>query len=171
MKTLEEALVYIKDLERHVEKLQEASHILQRRFFIPTVGTEVKTIKDTLVDVYFEHRNEKFIKSIIGEYDKKLLWRYAKKEVGELPKGVKTIERKWTDTYLGERVDTNYILPVTIPCGTTLIVDRVYIRKGISDFDSITFRLGKKQSLKGRFWLKRSDVNELIVEVVKEDPT
>ena len=31
-------------------------------------------------------------------------------------------------------------VPVTIPAGTILIIDRVYIRKGQGDFSSITFR-------------------------------
>jgi len=34
----------------------------------------------------------------------------------------------------------NPTIPVVIPAGTILIIDRVYIRKGQSDFSSITFR-------------------------------
>jgi hypothetical protein len=42
----------------------------------------------------------------------------------------------------------------------------------MKEFDSITFRVEKQKGSKltGRFWLKRSDVNNLVVEVVKEEP-
>ena len=71
-------------------------------------------------------------------------------------------------------------LTVTIPKGTTLQVDRIYIRKGASDYSSITFYakdLGeivtkrsawssspakkvKKKAL--RFWAKLSDCNNIV---------
>ncbi len=53
---------------------------------------------------------------------------------------------------------------VTLPSGTELIVDRIYIRKGKGKFDSITFRLkktGKKAKVWGRFWAKLGDVNRV----------
>jgi hypothetical protein len=72
-------------------------------------------------------------------------------------------------------------LEVTLPAGTILSVDRIYIRKGASDFSSITFyakSLGeiqrqtsrwsrdqkpkKKKSL--RFWAKLEDCNKINFE-------
>lgn len=58
----------------------------------------------------------------------------------------------------------NYI--VTVPKDTIISVDRIYIRKGVSAYSSITFTipkvLNKKNPLAGtRFWAKLSDVNKI----------
>jgi hypothetical protein len=39
--------------------------------------------------------------------------------------------------------------PVVLPAGVELIVDRIYIRKGLTDFDSVTFRIAG-QSIPGK---------------------
>jgi len=55
---------------------------------------------------------------------------------------------------------------VKLPRGTKLSVDRVYIRRGKSDFSSVTFNL-LRPKIKGqpnpriRFWAKLRDVNTL----------
>lgn len=53
---------------------------------------------------------------------------------------------------------------MAFPVGTQLVVDRIYIRKGKSDHDSITFVLRKggypdKPKLSRRFWAKLGDVD------------
>lgn len=60
---------------------------------------------------------------------------------------------------------------VTIPEDTILTVDRVYIRKGVSDYSSITFNISKKENPKHiyggtRFWAKLSDVNNIEFELL-----
>jgi len=80
---------------------------------------------------------------------------------------------------------------VTVPAGTELIVDRVYIRKGNDEFSSITFVIdqkisaqvregysyggrkvgaptGKVRKTKPRFWVKLSDVNTIEYEKISE---
>lgn len=76
-------------------------------------------------------------------------------------------------------------LEITLPAGTVLAVDRIYIRKGASDYSSITFyakELGevtiqgrrwygnskpkKKKSL--RFWAKLEDCNNIVFEKVEK---
>jgi hypothetical protein len=56
----------------------------------------------------------------------------------------------------------NNCLDYTLPAGTVLKVDRIYIRKGkgMSDYSSVTFyaTIGKK---KYRFWSKLADVNNI----------
>lgn len=64
---------------------------------------------------------------------------------------------------------------VTLPAGTVLRVDRIYIRRGLSNFSSITFTAvsipgldPKKRSGfrgHGRFWAKLADCNEIEYEV------
>ncbi len=68
---------------------------------------------------------------------------------------------------------------ITLPVGTCLAIDRIYIKKGIPDFDSITFYIescplailhpgkGKKSGGFGgkgraRFWVKLKDANRIV---------
>ena len=58
---------------------------------------------------------------------------------------------------------------VTLPKGTVLIFDRVYIRKGAEEHDSITFKgkvlhLGIVRSV--RFWVLIHDANKINYEVL-----
>jgi len=68
---------------------------------------------------------------------------------------------------------------ITIPSGTVLSIDRIYIRKGVSDYSSITFfakglgetevrrgwRGDRKQKVKSmRFWAKLDDCNKIKFE-------
>lgn len=168
MNNLEEALDYIKQLETALESQKQVSENNIRRFFIPTIGTTIKIVKDTPVVIWVESRNLKFLERIVPEYHiGRLCW--SKTNNVDVPTALKYIQRNngrssWYDYY------TEY----TLPKDTRLVVDRVYIRKGkdMKDFDSITFRIEKQKGnkLTGRFWLKRSDVNNLVVEVVKEEP-
>ena len=86
----------------------------------------------------------------------------------------------WRD--LCDSCEKNEFLDVELPVGTILAIDRIYIRKGASDFSSVTFYakdLGmveipnspysrvkskkiKKKAL--RFWVKLSEVNTLEFE-------
>lgn len=58
---------------------------------------------------------------------------------------------------------------VTLPAGTKLAIDRIYIRRGNDDFDSITFRITElegKPVKKMRFWVKLPDVNDGQLELI-----
>ena len=59
----------------------------------------------------------------------------------------------------------------TFPAGTQLTVDRIYIKQGASNFNSVTFRTrdvtspprkGRKEPVV-RFWAKLRDVNEMVI--------
>ena len=53
---------------------------------------------------------------------------------------------------------------VTLDPGTQLKVDRIYIRAGVGDYDSITFRAEVMHMgvfRKVRFWAKLDDVNKI----------
>ena len=165
---VEDLKEYIKHLEDALEAQKEVSESNIRRFFIPTIGTTIKIIKDTPVTIWVEYRNLKFLEKIVPNYPHgRLCW--ARNEFNDLPPVMKCI------TQVHENYTSyNYYTEYTLPKDTRLVVDRVYIRKGkaMKEFDSITFRVEKQKgsNLSGRFWLKRSDVNNLTVEVVKEDP-
>ena len=62
---------------------------------------------------------------------------------------------KWTSMYPTE---------VWLPRKTCLTIDRIYIRKGSGDYDSITFRIiscPDKKMNKARFWVKLRDANKI----------
>lgn len=59
---------------------------------------------------------------------------------------------------------------ITIPVGSTLTIDRIFIRKGMSDFSSLSFYLrdhpGHTFKKKPRFWAKLEDCNRIEYESV-----
>lgn len=75
------------------------------------------------------------------------------------------------------RRDSMQSFSITLPVGTVLRVDRIYIRSGKKEWDSITFSICKhphftemkrKIVADGRFWAKLEDVNEIEFESYKE---
>lgn len=58
-------------------------------------------------------------------------------------------------------------IKVTIPSGSKLSIDRIYIKNGSSNFNSVTFRIKFCPNIvmeKCRFWAKLNDVNNIIFE-------
>lgn len=63
-------------------------------------------------------------------------------------------------------------VPATIPAGSVLKTDRIFIRKGMEDWSSLTFflvsspdpRFGSKKKI--RFWAKLSDCNQIEFDLV-----
>jgi hypothetical protein len=125
------------------------------KLYIPSVGDSILLTSDWQFDLYNEDRNHSLM---------------------ELFNDKRLIANRW-----GSRVDMDSI-PCTIPSGSVLKVDRIYIRKGQGDFDSITFfwvgnsvpakvvhetdwsgapvtrRVSKKQI---RFWVKLPCANKI----------
>ena len=58
-------------------------------------------------------------------------------------------------------------IPVELPAGIELVFDRLYVRQGMADYDSVTFIIKdhpEDQFVGVRFWAKLNDVNNLNVE-------
>jgi hypothetical protein len=80
--------------------------------------------------------------------------------------------------HVQQRYGVHHVNNLTLPVGTVLTVDRIYIKKGMPDFDSITFRASDyatnsvdeffaaladfkiKKSI--RFWVKLADANTIV---------
>jgi hypothetical protein len=103
------------------------------QFNIPSIGDRFELTQDWECTLFFEYRNNKFIKKI-------------RPELGNI----------------GWAKEDGSVLHI-FPKGTILRVDRIYIRKGNSDYDSVTFLLPKQETVpyNGRFWAKLVDVNEI----------
>ena len=125
------------------------------KLFIPENGDSIKLIADWTFDLYNEDRNSSLMEKI-----------------GDLRRTIGC----WSSEYGA--------IPCTIPAGAVLKIDRVYIRKGMKEFSSITF-LWKGESLPAkleqyweggetykvprrpiRFWAKLSDVNNIEFEKI-----
>lgn len=112
------------------------------QLFIPELGTCLKLTADWTFKLHYEHRNSALLN---------------------------LIKQPIKYTYMtGVPGPWDY----TIPAGTVLRVSRIYIRKGLSDFSSLTFSVvlpnGKKKKgqLSGRFFAKLSDVNNIQCDVI-----
>lgn len=80
----------------------------------------------------------------------------------------KKCQAKTEELILERKDEFHIILPVTIPANSLLKLDRIYIRKGNSEYDSLSFYLkdiaGEKPKIlgkSGRFWAKLEDCNNI----------
>lgn len=109
-----------------------------RQLYIPTLKTELVLAEDWVFMLHRESRNTPLIDKIAPE-KKDLLY-----------------SEKWAD------------FPKTVKLwqGTVLIVDRIYIKQNLPQYDSITFRIKEspQQYAKARFWAKLDDVNRMVIE-------
>lgn len=124
------------------------------KLYIPRLRDRLKITADWTFPVYLEHRNEALIAHMgygYGTAERDIFLQRLDKEKG-------------TWYYRG---DQKLPKPFTMPAGTVLSVDRIYMRNGYRDYDSVTFRCklphGKKQ-VSVRFWAKLDDVNGLEFE-------
>lgn len=141
-----------KEIKRKVEKEKKESlgqWAPPMRFLVPDIGTRIRLKEDWTFLLHREGRNVGMIMDIRVRYP------WEKNEKG------------------------NDVYSVALKAGTILKVDRIYIRKGVKDYSSITFNVEKGHnsvichangehvfSKKGaRFWAKLSDVNNMVVEV------
>ena len=135
------------------------------KLYIPEIGDEIKLTADWTFDLYNESRNTTLMEKIGDTRDTEYAYR-----------------------------DPYTTIPCTIPAGAVLKVDRIYIRKGLSDFSSLSFlwvgertkaRIVEREAVSYngggaapsrhpytqkiparpvRFWAKLSDVNNIEFE-------
>lgn len=115
--------------------------------FIPEIGTELTLAEDWTFPLHFERRNEPLGKLLNLQP----------------PNSNDRYSRGWWQP--------DQSTPVTLPAGTILKVDRIYIRKSswgedASAFSSLSFfALMPGFKKKGRFWAKLADVNRIQFEL------
>lgn len=115
-----------------------------KALFIPPLGTEIELGEPWTFDLYQEHRNFDFnvhLGIIKLDGDSWQRWSYRHEDRSS---------------------------KVTLQPGTLMKVDRIYIRRGCGDFDSVTFRMshqdGKKLKKSQRFWVKLVDANKIVMK-------
>ena len=137
------------------------------KLFIPKLGTKITLLKPWTFKLEDEHRNEKFFDAIHGE-DKRTIAYYG---YGPSYQTNPTPTAVCRTPFVLKRADPT---PTTLPKGTELFIERIYIRKGAGKFDSMTFRILKGGPVPaGRFWVNISEINgkmEIETEYVEKYP-
>lgn len=134
------------------------------RFNIPDVGFKMTLTSDWTFDLIREYRNTSlwdFLVNAVDEeaavkaYDERM-WEFNAKVEEAIEQGITVIQI--------EEVKMPFV-SVTLPVGTELSVDRIYIRKGASDYSSVTFNVlsipNVKKKGRVRFFASLDDVNNL----------
>lgn len=170
------------------KKVEHSTNFTNGQLYIPDLGDKIVLTEDWTFPIYSESRNDNFIESVmetpymsrelVTEEVNKIMkytsdverFEYIFRELIGVyfEKNVKVYNRKKFKYYSyeadisGEYLDM--IRPnITIPSGTVLYVDRIYIRKGSEDFSSITFRVEKFPDKKNhRFWVKLHDSRSIV---------
>jgi len=133
------------------------------RLYVPSIGDQLRLTKDWTFRLHYEYRNSKLLAAIGAKVHGYGSPAYTR------PNG----EPLFTG-YYNEGPDLPHET-MTLPAGTVLKVDRIYIKKGSGDFDSMTFYVKKesgaaldKKFYGARFWVKLADANTIEFEEVAE---
>lgn len=122
------------------------------RLCIPALGQPIVLLENWEFTLYPEYRNLS-------------LWRLLEVDVNDYARRtiyVPPSERLPGESYQRVTQEERTLL-FLLQKGTTLTVERVFIRKGSPTYDSVTFsyRAGKTRY---RFWAKLADVNRMEIE-------
>lgn len=135
----ENAALALKEKER-ADKVEEMLSKGARDFYFPRVGDRIVLAADWQFSLYSEERNKTALELI----------------------------NKTAPSY-GKPVPKNTCYDFMIPAGEELVIDRVYVKHNVCDYDSLTFRWkrtsvnakGKVAQKSIRFWAKLEDVNNI----------
>ncbi len=143
------------------------------RLLIPTIGSRLTLTEDWSFPLHRERRNNKMWEWLLdGRAELHPYYRYSyptpdkAQEVNPFA-DIPEVERVFSHKGYQDVDLYNYVYNVTLPAGTILTVDRIYLKKGIGDYDSITFRISHyppDKKVKKRFWVKLKDANAIVGE-------
>lgn len=156
------------------------------KMYIPELGDRIVLTKDWSFQLFNEHRNSGLI-NLLGVkfkgdyyvYNGKQYFHASKTELNDRysvsPLKYDGDFKKWNryDVINGRVPGVTFVketgIEVFLKAGQVLTVDRIYVRKGASDFSSITFNYigAPKGSGRVRFWAKLADVNTIEFDLVK----
>lgn len=165
---------------------------MPNKLFIPRLGTILLLAEDWTFKLQFEHRNSSLMKALgpkEEDSDSDSPKAHHRRWYGYDPsdfEGVSGVELGTDRAMSDDQLDRAYAsyratnardvswLRVTLPKGTTLVVDRIYIRRGGEAFDSVTFRIPKNKKLPPelgkfggtRFWVKLNEANNILCDIV-----
>ena len=174
------------------------------QLYVPEIGDMIHLTEDWSFTLYREHRNDslwatekcrdrevhpdqtpvKEVEAKIKAIESRVTYETVKNSYGWSPSRVqvyasqedKDNHRRYKQE-LYELQQRQSWASVTLLKDTVLKVDRIYIRKGISEYSSITFYVWSKpgpvaanaSKKKSRFWAKLADCNNIQFEKVEND--
>lgn len=174
------------------------------QLYVPEIGDMIRLTEDWSFTLYRETRNDSLwtaekcrerrvepdhtpvreLEQKIEGIESRLTFEVIKNAYGWAPSRVQVYasqedkdNHRLFRTQLSELNQRPVWAPVTLPKDTVLKVDRIYIRKGISEYSSITFYVWSKPGpvaanapkKKSRFWAKLADCNNIQFEKVEND--
>ena len=124
---------------------------------IPRLKDTLILIEDWSAEIPYEYRNREFLANLLQI--KKLSYQEQSEIISRFYDN-DLVETGWRG------LRSNHPNTILIPAGTNLLVERIYIRQGASDFDSVTFRIPKNgcpinPNMTGRFWVKLPNANQI----------
>lgn len=136
------------------------------RLYIPEIGDILQLTSDWTFNLYYERRNDALIEYFnLGE-GFRVIRDVAWKEYQVVCNLRLVNKASREDVRLAYTAyEDKLFVPVTLNSGAELKIDRIYIRKGNSEYSSVSFWYnptpGIKKSRSYRFWAKLSDVNNI----------
>lgn len=136
------------------------------KLFIPEIGDEIILTKNWTLTLYAEKRNVTLGEQFGYYFHNYYTFNYFTPKYTLFSMWVKKPYDFLLDDYheTMRKIITNKeyeeSIVVSLPKDTKLKIDRVYIRKGASDFSSVSFTT-KINNKKVRFWAKLKDVNNI----------
>lgn len=131
------------------------------QFYVPALGTAYVLRQEWHFRLYREGRNLDMILATQGKQKVRGHWEYSEPEATNLQAIV----------WMKDKDKRLEYIDFSLPEGTVLTVARIYVRQGLDEFNSITFRIGKKSPLGKlfdgkRFWVRLQDANNIICDLI-----
>lgn len=148
------------------------------RMFIPEIGTRIRLAADWSFPLIEEDRNSSLFNPLAALAPERIAdmreeASQIRKQAREDPEGMSWKEQYDRRVDLFRRADNHVRIDITLPAGTEITIDRIYIRKGVSDFSSVSFNLNQTThpdlQFRGRkrFWAKLQDVNRIEFQLIE----
>lgn len=155
-----------------------------RQLDIPPLGSALKLVEDWDVILHIERRNTEFLAPFVAARVRRK-WQKGD-DISHYPRDIRSVEYFHKGQYSGNGVSEihyglfvdltpsdakyrdNIGMQIKIPAGTVLVIDRYYIRKGCTAYDSISFTVKKfpdsfeiQRPPRARFWAKLADTSRI----------
>ena len=149
---------------------------MAQKLNIPNLGTLLVLAEDWTFRLYFERRNSSMFDALGAKKSKAFHWPkpedFAESNLlveYEPAMSKEELELSYR-SYRATNSQENPFVRVTLPKGTQLKIDRIYIRRGSEAFNSVTFRTTKacpdKRFANKRFWTKLRDANAITADIL-----
>ena len=150
---------------------------MAQKLFIPNLDTLMILSEDWTFKLIFEDRNASMFKALGGKQTG--LWCDSPNDFDwSEPMPIIEWQRAMSEedlknayqSFRATNAEDKPFVRVTLPKGTQLKIDRIYIRRGSESFSSVTFRTTKicpdVRFKSKRFWAKLQEVNQIVADII-----